>query len=201
MFSNHVRVSMFAMLLPRFFHRQNSRMGITTLQLNSRCMSHVGSVFTTTFQQHAHHHLRTVAQLAPQATTFSFTLHNEKQRASVDSRIFNMLFGSTQAPSWGFSGFPVFSAVFRVFLFETVFRQHVQKGHNYHACHRFLKKAPNAATCVCPTLDQGSYPTTFPQAGDEGPSKRIYFMSWNCGWGAFALRHTITCSGQFRYCL
>ena len=39
MSSNHVRVSMFAMLLPRFFHRQNSRMGITALQLNSRCMN------------------------------------------------------------------------------------------------------------------------------------------------------------------
>ena len=39
MSSNHVRVSMFAILLPRFFHRQNSRMGITAFQLNSRCMN------------------------------------------------------------------------------------------------------------------------------------------------------------------
>ena len=39
MSSNHVRVSIFAMLLPRFFPRQNSRMGITALQLNSRCMN------------------------------------------------------------------------------------------------------------------------------------------------------------------
>ena len=67
----------------------------------------VSSVFTTTFQQHTHHHLRTVAQLAPQTTTLSFTLHNEKQRVSVDSLIFNMLLGSTQMPSW----------VFPVFLF------------------------------------------------------------------------------------
>ena len=37
---------------------------------------------------------------------------------------------------------------------------YVQKGHNYHACHRFLKKAPNAATCVCPPLDKGSSATT-----------------------------------------
>ena len=77
--------------------------------------------FNTTFQQHAHHHLRAVAQLVPQTTTFSFTLHNEKQRASVDSLIFNMLFAPTQAPFWGFSGFPVFSAVVRVFLFDTGF--------------------------------------------------------------------------------
>ena len=57
---------------------------------------------TTTFQQLSHHHLRAVAQLAPQTTTFSFTLHNEKQRVSVDSLIFNMilniLFAPTQAP-------------------------------------------------------------------------------------------------------
>ena len=31
----------------------------------------------------------------------------------------------------------------------------------------FWKKAPNAATCVCPNLDKGSYPTTFPQAGGQ----------------------------------
>ena len=30
-----------------------------------------------------------------------------------------------------------------------------------------LEKAPNAATCVCPTLDKGSYPTTFTQAGGQ----------------------------------
>ena len=39
MSSNHVRVSMFAMLMPRFFHRQNSRLGIRALQSNSRCMN------------------------------------------------------------------------------------------------------------------------------------------------------------------
>ena len=77
------------------------RMICTTLFLPSLPprFCHVSSVFTTTFQQHAHHHLRTVAQLAPQTTTFSFTLHNEKQRASVDSLIFNMLSGSIQTPS------------------------------------------------------------------------------------------------------
>ena len=39
MASNHVRVSMFVMLLPRLSHRQHSRKGIATLQLNSRCMN------------------------------------------------------------------------------------------------------------------------------------------------------------------
>ena len=40
-------------------------------------------------------------------------------------------------------------------------RLYVQKGHNHHACHRFLKKAPNAATCVCPPLDKGFSTATF----------------------------------------
>ena len=39
-------------------------------------------------------------------------------------------------------------------------RLYVQKGHNHHACHRFLKKAPDAATCVCPPLDKGFSTTT-----------------------------------------
>ena len=34
--------------------------------------------FTTAFYQHAHHHLRTLAQLTPQTNTLSFTSHNEK---------------------------------------------------------------------------------------------------------------------------
>ena len=34
-------------------------------------------------------------------------------------------------------------------------RLYVQKGHNHHACHRFLKKAPKTAICVCPPLDKG----------------------------------------------
>ena len=45
---------------------------------------------------------------------------------------------------------------------------YVQKGHNYHACHRFLKKAPNAATCVCPTLDKGSFTTTLSTLQGQG---------------------------------
>ena len=45
---------------------------------------------------------------------------------------------------------------------------YVQKGHNYHACHRFLKKAPNAATCVCPTLDKGSFTTTLSTLHRQG---------------------------------
>ena len=47
---------------------------------------------------------------------------------------------------------------------------YVQKGHNYHACHRFLKKAPNAATCVCPPLDEGFSTTTFRKQGDQASS-------------------------------
>ena len=35
-------------------------------------------------------------------------------------------------------------------------RLYVQKGHDHQACHRFLKKAPTTATCVC--LGQG-FPT------------------------------------------
>ena len=45
---------------------------------------------------------------------------------------------------------------------------YVQKGHNYHACHRFLKKAPNAATCVCPILDKGSFTTTLSTLHGQG---------------------------------
>ena len=39
MASNHVRLYVFVMLLPRLSHRQHSRKGIATLQLNSRCMN------------------------------------------------------------------------------------------------------------------------------------------------------------------
>ena len=77
--------------------------------------------FNTTFQQHARHHLRAVAQLVPQTTTFSFTLHNEKQRASVDSPIFNMLFAPTQAPFGFFRCSCVFGGRFEFFLFGTGF--------------------------------------------------------------------------------
>ena len=80
--------------------------------------------FTTTFQQHSHHHLRTVAQLAPQTTTFSFTSHNEKQRASVDSLIFNMLYASTQASSWVFPVFLFSQRSFEFFSLKPFFRQH-----------------------------------------------------------------------------
>ena len=45
---------------------------------------------------------------------------------------------------------------------------YVQKGHNYHACHRFLKKAPNAATCVCQTLDKGFSTTTLSTLHEQG---------------------------------
>ena len=93
------------------------KMTCTTLlpTLTPSFFGHVGSVFTTTFQQHAHHHLRAVAQLAPQTTTFSFTLHNEKQRASVDSLIFNMLFAIHTGAFLGF--FPVFLCFQRSFEF------------------------------------------------------------------------------------
>ena len=37
-------------------------------------------------------------------------------------------------------------------------RLYVQKGHNHQACHRFLKKAPTTATCVCPPVGKG-FPT------------------------------------------
>ena len=64
--------------------------------------------FNTTFQQHAHHHLRAVAQLVPQTTTFSFTLRNEKQRAPVDSLIFHMFVRTHTGAFWVFR----FSCVF-----------------------------------------------------------------------------------------
>ena len=41
-------------------------------------------------------------------------------------------------------------------------RLYVQKGHNHHACHRFLKTAPKTATCVCPPLDKGFLTANFP---------------------------------------
>ena len=41
--------------------------------------------FATAFYKHAHHHLRTSAQLSPQTNTLGFTLHNEKQCVSAAS--------------------------------------------------------------------------------------------------------------------
>ena len=35
--------------------------------------------FATAFYKHAHHHLRTSAQLSPQTNTLGFTLRNEKR--------------------------------------------------------------------------------------------------------------------------
>ena len=74
------------MISPRMIHTTT----FPTLTPSTVFLCRLG--FTTAFYQHAHHHLRTFAQLAPQTNTVSFTSHHEKQRASVDILILNMFF-------------------------------------------------------------------------------------------------------------
>ena len=60
-----------------------------------------------------------------------------------------------------------------------------QKGHNHHACHRFLKKAPKTAICVCPPLDKG-FPTAIfpPQFHRQGHTASMtYRVQRSCGHG------------------
>ena len=44
--------------------------------------------------------------------------------------------------------------------FYFLHQAHLHSLLNHHACHRFLKKAPKPAICVCPPLDKGLFTTT-----------------------------------------
>ena len=52
--------------------------------------------FATAFYKHAHHHLRTSAQLSPQTNTLGFTLHNEKTVRFSGESLTNQGLGSTR---------------------------------------------------------------------------------------------------------
>ena len=52
--------------------------------------------FATAFYKHAHHHLRTSAQLSPQTNTLGFTLHNEKTVRFSGESLTNHGLGSTR---------------------------------------------------------------------------------------------------------
>ena len=67
--------------------------------------------FATAFYKHAHHHLRTSAQLSPQTNTLGFTLHNEKQCVSAASHSLTIDLDHHGKLFLDFCSIPVFSAV------------------------------------------------------------------------------------------
>ena len=86
--------------------------------------SHTFSVFRVctwfcySLLQHAHHHLRTSAQLSPQTNTLGFTLHNEKQCVSAASHSPTITLDYRGKLFLDFCSIPVFSAVACFFLFS-----------------------------------------------------------------------------------
>ena len=86
--------------------------------------SHTFSVFRVctwfcySLLQHAHHHLRTSAQLSPQTNTLGFTLHNEKQCVSAASHSPTITLDYRGKLFLDFCSTPVFSAVAFFFLFS-----------------------------------------------------------------------------------
>ena len=72
--------------------------------------------FCYSLLQHAHHHLRTSAQLSPQTNTLGFTLHNEKQCVSAASHSPTIDLDYHRKLFLDFSSIPVFLSRFLFFF-------------------------------------------------------------------------------------